>query len=142
LPLFYDPSRSRGGKSGNPQFKKVAERVAGWVHTLGIENVQPNHGWRHRFKSVARNVKMDREVEGFITGHRPKKQGASPDYGDRWVETMANEIEKYPRYQIKALMRPQLPHKRIRRTAEQIAADEAAKAARKASRATRAARAV
>jgi integrase len=31
LPLFYDPSRSRGGKSGNPQFKKVAERVAGWV---------------------------------------------------------------------------------------------------------------
>jgi hypothetical protein len=36
----------------------------------------------------------------------------------------------------------QVPHKRIRRTAEQIAADEAAKAARKASRATRAARAV
>jgi hypothetical protein len=100
LPLFYDPSRSRGGKPGNPQLKKVAERVGDWVRLgLGVENVQPNHGWRHRFKSVARHVKMDREVEGFITGHRPKRAGASPDYGDRWVETMANEIEKYPRYE-------------------------------------------
>jgi hypothetical protein len=135
LPLFFDPSRSRGGKPGNPQFKKVAERVGEWISIgLGIKNVQPNHGWRHRFKSVARHVEMDREVEGFITGHRPKRQGASPDYGDRWVETMANEIEKYPRYRIEALMRPQLPHKRVRRTAQQIAADEATKAARKASR--------
>jgi hypothetical protein len=82
---------------------------------------------------------MDREVEGFITDHRPKKAGASPDYGDRWVETMANEIEKYPRYQIEALSRPQVPHKRVRRTRAQIAADAAAKAARKAGRATRAA---
>ena len=52
---------------------------------------------------------------------------------------MANEIEKYPRYQIKALARPQAPHKRSRRTRAQIAADEAAKAARKAASATRAA---
>jgi integrase len=27
-PLFYDPDRGRGGKPGNPQFKKVAERIA------------------------------------------------------------------------------------------------------------------
>jgi hypothetical protein len=139
LPLFYDPARSRGGKSGNPQFKKVAERIAEWVHGLGIDNVAPNHGWRHRFKSVARQVEMDREVEGFITGHRPKKAGSSPDYGDRWVKTMAKEIEKYPRYRIKALSRPQAPHKRSRRTREQIATDEAAKATRKVARATRAA---
>jgi hypothetical protein len=132
LPLFYDPSRSRGGKPGNPQFKKVAERVGEWVSIgLGIKNVQPNHGWRHRFKSVARHVEMDREVEGFITGHRPKRQGASPDYGDRWVETMANEIEKYPRYRIEALSRPQAPHKRVRRTGAQIAADEAARRAKR-----------
>jgi hypothetical protein len=119
VPLFYHPSRSRGGKSGNPQFKKVAERVADWARGLGVENVAPNHGWRHRFKSVARHVKMDREVEGFITGHRPKGS-ASPDYGDRWVETMANEIEKYPRYNIAALSCPPITHKRVRRTGAQI----------------------
>jgi hypothetical protein len=82
---------------------------------------------------------MDREVEGFITSHRSKKAGASPDYGERWVETMANEIEKYPRYRIKALSRPQARHERTRKTRAQIGADEAAKATRKASRATRAA---
>jgi len=35
-PLFYEPDRSRGGKPGNPQFKKVAERIGEWVHGLGI----------------------------------------------------------------------------------------------------------
>ena len=84
-PLFYDPDRSRGGKSGNPQFKKVAERIAEWVHGLNIipVGVKPNHAWRHLFKSVARDVAMDREVEGFITGHRPKNSNAGNDYGDR-----------------------------------------------------------
>ena len=28
LPLFYDPGRSRGGKSANPQYQKAAERLA------------------------------------------------------------------------------------------------------------------
>ena len=65
-PLFYDPDRSRGGKPGNPQFKKVAERIGEWVHGLGIPvGVKPNNAWRHLFKSVARHVRMDREVEGF-----------------------------------------------------------------------------
>jgi hypothetical protein len=39
---------------------------------------------------------MDREVEGFITGHRPKDSNAGNDYGDRWIRTMSAEIEKYP----------------------------------------------
>ncbi|MGY4464672.1 hypothetical protein ACVWWK_000354 [Bradyrhizobium sp. LB9.1b] len=103
-PLFYDPERSRGGKAGNPQFKKVAERIGEWVHGLGIpKGVKPNHAWRHLFKSVARHVKMDREVEAFITGHRPKDANAGIEYGDPWVKTMYNEIERYPRFQIEAL---------------------------------------
>lgn len=139
-PLFYDPARSRGGKPANPQFKKTAERVADWVRDgLGIRNVQPNHAWRHLFKSVARHVKMDREVEGFITGHRPKDSNAGHDYGDRWVATMSAEIEKYPRFDIPALNAPPAPHRVRRRTSDQIAADAAAQAARKASRSKRAA---
>jgi hypothetical protein len=47
-PLFYDPGRSRGGKDSNPHYKKVSERIAEWVRSLGIdEGVAPNHGWRH-----------------------------------------------------------------------------------------------
>jgi site-specific recombinase XerD len=140
-PLFYDPSRSKGGKAGNPQFKKVAERLAEWLHSKNLvpEGIKPNHGWRHAFKSLARRIPMDREVEGHITGHRPKDSNSGFDYGDRWAETMSIEIEKYPAFRIPALKAPPAPHKRVRRTRAQIEADEAAKEARKDARATRAA---
>jgi integrase len=138
-PLFYDPDRSRGGKPGNPQFKKVAERLGEWVHGLGIPvGVKPNHAWRHLFKSVARHVKMDREVEGFITGHRPKDSNAGNDYGDRWIKTMSAEIERYPRFRVAALSRAPAPHERHRRTNTEVAAAKAAKEKRKEAQATRA----
>lgn len=137
-PLFYDPDRRRGGTVRHPQFHKVAERIGEWVHGLGIPyDVKPNHGWRHLFKSMARHVKMDREVEGFITGHRPKDSNAGNDYGDRWIETMAAEIEKYPRYDIAALEHPPVPHKRRRRNNYDVAVAKAAKEERKAARARR-----
>ncbi len=138
-PLFYDPERSRGGKPGNPQFKKVAERIGEWVHGLGIPvGVKPNHAWRHLFKSVARDVRMDREVEGFITGHRPKNSNAGNDYGDRWIRTMSAEIERYPRFKIADLKESPAPHKRRRRTDAKVAEEKAAKEKRKAARSTRA----
>jgi integrase len=138
-PLFYDPVRSRGGKPGNPQFKKVAERIGEWVHGLGIPvGVKPNHAWRHLFKSVARHVRTDREVEGFITGHRPKESNAGDDYGDRWIRTISAEIERYPHFSIAALEKPPASQKRHRRTGAEVAAAKAAKQDRKAARATRA----
>lgn len=138
-PLFYDPDRRRGGTVRHPQFHKVAERVGEWVHRLGIPiGIKPNHGWRHVFKSMARHVGMDREVEGFITGHRPKDAGSGNDYGDRWVQTMSAEIEKYPRYEIAAMNQKLVPHKRRRRTDFDVAVAKAAKEERKAARAARA----
>ena len=109
------------------------------MHGLGIAvGVKPNHAWRHLFKSVARHVKMDREVEEFITGHRPKDSNAGNDYGDRWIETMSAEVEKYPRFEIATLGKPQAPHKRYRRTNAEVAAAKVTREKRKAARATRA----
>jgi integrase len=69
-PLFYDPARSRGGSDANPHYKKVGERIAEWVRSLGIDpRVAPNHGWRHRFTSVARFVAMPEDVRHVIQGH-------------------------------------------------------------------------
>lgn len=133
LPLFYDPARSRGGRNANPQWQKVAERLGDWIRgSLHIRGVKPNHGWRHRFKSVARQVHMHPEVERFITGHggsddQAKIQKVSMTYGDPWVKTLAKAIEMYPRYKIAALDRAAAPRRRIRRTRTQIAADEAAR---------------
>jgi hypothetical protein len=109
------------------------------VHGLEIPiGVQPNHAWRHLFKSVARHVRMDREVEGFITGHRPKNSNAGNDYGDRWIETMSAEIERYPRFKIAALRKNPAPHNRRRRTNAEVAAAKVANEVRNAARAARA----
>lgn len=134
LPLFYDPKRAEGGENANPQWQKIAERLGEWVvNSLKITGVAPNHGWRHRFKSVARDVDMHPEVEAFITGH-----GGSDDpneikkislkYGDRWVRTLRKAIELYPRYEIAA---PSAPPRRVRRTREQLEAAKADKAGRR-----------
>lgn len=145
LPLFYHPGRARGGTNANPQWQKVGERLGEWVRELlRITGVSPNHAWRHRFKSVARHVHMHPDVESFITGHggsdsEDERQKISIKYGDKWVKTLSQAIEMYPRYKIAALSKPAEPHKRTRRTLAQIADDEAAMAARKTSRATRAA---
>lgn len=131
LPLFYDPKRARGGTNANPQYQKVGERIGEWVReVLKITGVAPNHGWRHRFKSVARDVGMHPEVEKFITGHGGSDDAGEIEkvslrYGDKWVKTLARNIEMYPRYRIAALQNPPAPQRRVRRTRAQIAADEA-----------------
>jgi integrase len=142
LPLFYDPKRAGGGENGNPQWQKIAERLGKWVvNSLKVTGVAPNHGWRHRFKSVARDVGMHPEVEAFITGH-----GGSDDpneikkislrYGDAWVKTLKKTIELYPRYGIAALSELPTPHRRVRRTPAQIAADKASRRPPRGSSAT------
>lgn len=129
LPLFYDPKRAEGGENSNPQWQKVAERLGEWVvKSLRVTGVKPNHGWRHRFKSVSREVGMHPEVEAFITGHGGSDdpdeiKKVSLNYGDAWVKTLKKTIEMYPRYEIAALNEPPAPQRRVRRTPEQIAAD-------------------
>ena len=98
-PLFYAPARYRGGKQGNPQYKKVGERLAKWVRQIGVNdpNVAPNHGWRHRFKTLARRHQLDPAAADAIQGHAPRTEGER--YGDRAVE-LRREIEKLPRYDL------------------------------------------
>ena len=100
--LFYNPARHRGGRDGNPQYKKVGERLAKWVRMLGVDdsNVQPNHAWRHRFKTVSRQVGMDPEARAVIPGHAPASEGES--YGGWPVAALLAEIEKLPRYEVGA----------------------------------------
>jgi integrase len=107
-PLFYDPRRSRSGKDANPHYQKVGERLAEWVRDLGIrDEVAPNHGWRHRFSTVALDVGMDERIRNIIQGHSPVNEARK--YGDLWPRTAYREIQKLPRYEVGApLVRPSL----------------------------------
>jgi integrase len=63
-PLFYSIARQRKADRKNPTYTSVGNKVAEWVRGLGIKDplVAPNHGWRHRFKTIARRVRMDAEA--------------------------------------------------------------------------------
>ena len=99
-PLFYDPKRRRQGSSGNPQYVKVGERVARWVRSIGITDteLQPNHGWRHRFTTVARRIGMDRDVREAFMGHVAQTEHG--EYGDVLVETSFEWMTRFPRYSV------------------------------------------
>lgn len=96
-PLFFDPRRRRNGSEQNPQSKKIGERIAKWVRELGVDdpNILPNHAWRHRFKTVARKVKMDVGARDYMQGHVPATEGEA--YGDFPPDVLLHEISKLPR---------------------------------------------
>jgi hypothetical protein len=105
------------------------------VHeSLKVTDVQPNHGWRHLWREIVRGTKMKPELCDYMCGHE-SKSGTGARYGKRKVAVLAKEMALFPRFKVPALNRPSVPHKRTRRTREQIVADEAAKVARRTARA-------
>lgn len=97
-PIFYDPGRARGGSEGNPHSKKVGEKLAKWVRALGIDHpeLQPNHGWRHLFKTRARMAGIEADARDAIQGHAPRTEGEG--YGDWPISVLADAIGRLPRF--------------------------------------------
>lgn len=97
-PLFFKakPGDDLVTRAGN-----VGKKVSEWVRkTVGItdDRIQPNHAWRHRFKTVAREARIHPENIDAIRGHEDGR--ASTNYGEFTVKTLAEEIIKLPRYDV------------------------------------------
>jgi Site-specific recombinase XerD len=100
-PLFYDPAQTRKDREGNRHFKKVGERLAKWVRDdVGIKDpaLQPNHAWRHRFKSLTILHGIEERLADAIQGHAPSSTGRK--YGTSPLAAMADAIAKLPPYEI------------------------------------------
>jgi integrase len=97
-PLFYDPKKARG--SGELLHKKRADQLAAWVREIGVTdpNVDPNHGWRHRFKTEARRVRMDTEIRDYIQGHAMRTEGEN--YGHMPLDVTFPWIKQMARYEV------------------------------------------
>ncbi|OAI26172.1 hypothetical protein A1351_15430 [Methylosinus sp. R-45379] len=95
-PLFYSTTIKRDEKSVHPS-KQVAQQLAAWIRSLKIvnEGVAPNHGWRHRFKTICRDVGIDAETRDAIQGHAARTAGEA--YGTVSLKLKAAAIEKFPR---------------------------------------------
>ncbi len=80
--------------------RTVAASVSRWMHAndLSVSSIAPNHGWRHRFKTVGREAGIADRVLDALTGHASTTAGDS--YGDVTVATKVAAIRKLPRYEL------------------------------------------
>ncbi|SON54342.1 Site-specific recombinase XerD [Hartmannibacter diazotrophicus] len=92
-PLFYSPEGHNG--QSHPA-KQTARKIAQWIRSLGIldSSVDPNHGFRHRFKTLSRGLGVDPTIADAIQGHTGRT--ASDKYGRVPLVAKANAIEGFP----------------------------------------------
>ncbi|WP_417584171.1 hypothetical protein [Pelagibacterium sp.] len=99
LPLFFEPSLVRKANAAHRQADKVGERLAAWVRALGVpDGVQPNHGWRHRFRTIGRSLRIADSMMNAIDGHAT--ESIADAYGDYVIKAMHEAISVYPAYTI------------------------------------------
>ncbi|MDQ0448136.1 tyrosine-type recombinase/integrase [Methylobacterium aerolatum] len=73
----------------------VKNRLAEFARAIVPDpNVAPNHGWRHRFKTVGIEAGIGERVLDAIQGHAPRTTGGS--YGEVTVKAVAAGIERLP----------------------------------------------
>lgn len=93
--LFLQPARD--GDVLGP-LKGLVNRLREFVRReAGVDDpdVQPNHGWRHRMKTVTREMGEDQDVVNAIQGHAT--QTVSADYGEFTIRAMAALLDRFPR---------------------------------------------
>ncbi len=77
----------------------VNNRLAEFARAVVADrNVAPNHGWRHRFKTLCRASGIDRETRDYIQGHAGRTDGE--EYGDVPIEAQVREFAKFPRHEV------------------------------------------
>lgn len=98
--LFYKETRDHKASEQTPQFAEVGARLSMWVRKLGIDadDVDPNHGWCHRFKARALVAGILEPTADQIQGHAPKTAGGR--YGPYEPTLLYPEICKLPRYEV------------------------------------------
>lgn len=98
--LFLTPSKT-GDVLGPLQ--GVKNRLAEFVRkVVSDRNVAPNHGWRHRFKTVGLDAGIEHRVLDAIQGQSSRNVAES--YGEVSVKAQAAAIAKLPRYRSREVL--------------------------------------
>jgi integrase len=94
----YSPeSRTKDPNGILGPLQGVKNRLREFVREIVTRpDVQPNHGWRHRFKSVAIECGIEKRVRDAFALH--EGETVSDDYGEVTVRTMLGALERMPRY--------------------------------------------
>ena len=94
-PLFHN---GIGADSYVRKSKQISNQLGDWLRQTGLrpDGIQPNHAWRHRFKTQCLELGVSDRVMDAIQGHAAKSAGDG--YGDVTLKTKAGAIEKLPNY--------------------------------------------
>ncbi|WP_159441433.1 DUF6538 domain-containing protein [Gemmobacter megaterium] len=95
-PVVTDPKPTREQALSAAQ--SVGKKVAEWVRdVVGIEDrrIKPNHAWRHRFKTICRDVGIDKETRDAFQGHADGTSAAN--YGEVTIKAMTRAMANFPR---------------------------------------------
>jgi integrase len=91
--LFLRPGK--GGDVRGP-LRGLKNRLQEFAReTVTDKNVAPNHGWRHRFKTVGMEAEVSTRILDAIQGQAPATVGDT--YGDVTLKVTADAIGKFPR---------------------------------------------
>lgn len=95
-PLFHSASSEKSLQGA----RTTAGRVSQWLKTLNVvpDGVKPNHGWRHRFKTVGRELAISDRVLDAIQGHASRTAGEQ--YGDVTITTMKAALDRIPSFEL------------------------------------------
>ncbi|WP_417264539.1 tyrosine-type recombinase/integrase [Celeribacter sp.] len=95
-PLFFEDPKNKEERLGRA--RSAGDKVRKWVKgtvRLTDKRIQPNHAWRHRFKTLCYNAGIETRYADAIQGH--EDGSAASSYGDIEVLALKREIEKIPR---------------------------------------------
>ena len=78
----------------------VSNKLSEWLRLNGLrpDGLQPNHAWRHRFKTQCLELGISGRVMDAIQGHAGKTAG--DNYGDVTLKAKRDAIEKIVSYEI------------------------------------------
>lgn len=98
--LFIDP---KSPEVVHTAIATRSARVRDFVRGAGITdpNVQPNHGWRHTFKTRGFEAGIQEKVLDAICGHAPSTVGRQ--YGSVTMKTLVDAMKLFPRYELGGL---------------------------------------
>lgn len=76
----------------------VSTRLSNWVREIGVSDphVQPNHGWRHLWKSIARDAEIQPDCRDAIQGHASRTQGEQ--YGEWSIQALSEAMNRFPSF--------------------------------------------
>jgi integrase len=100
-PLFHNAAKAEKFLDGA---RVTSGRLSEWLNRSGLvpEGVQPSHGWRHRFKTLGRELGLSDRIVDAIQGHAGRTAGDS--YGDVSIVAMARVIDALPDYKLEPVV--------------------------------------